>query len=75
MHLVAVILMISQVTSLIVSVLQLTSVHLINEAWLSHNAFSKAEFIDPGLSDHSPTILKLSGIDLVGPRPFKFFNH
>ncbi|XP_056172498.1 uncharacterized protein LOC115693838 [Syzygium oleosum] len=46
---------------------------LINDCWLQQFSFSEANFLPPGISDHSPMVIKI-----VPPsssnKPFKFFN-
>lgn len=34
-----------------------------------------AEFLSPGLYDHSPIILRLKVLSNAGPKPFRFYNH
>lgn len=33
------------------------------------------EFLPPGLSDHSPSLVILGKVEKSGPRPFKFYNY
>lgn len=33
------------------------------------------QYLNPGLSDHSPLVLEIADGSKVGGRPFRFFNH
>lgn len=47
----------------------------INPSWIGLPPFSAAEFLEPGISDHSSALLLLRTPLSSGPKPFKFFNH
>ncbi|XP_052201561.1 uncharacterized protein LOC127807600 [Diospyros lotus] len=48
---------------------------LINDDWLAHFSESKALFFQPGISDHSPVVVALSGDLQHKGSPFRFLNH
>lgn len=45
-----------------------------NNDWLVSSPNTEAEFLVPGLSDHSPIILKLYDKENSGPKQFRFWN-
>ncbi|XP_030540728.2 uncharacterized protein LOC115748390 [Rhodamnia argentea] len=47
---------------------------LINEHWSRVFSFSEAAFLAPGISDHTPMVVKIVPPP-VSKRPFKFFNY
>jgi len=46
---------------------------LVNAYWNSEFSFSEASFIAPGISDHSPMVIKIMPVP-KSSKPFKFFN-
>ncbi len=46
-----------------------------NEEWLLHGPASTVEFLAPGTSDHSPTLLCICDRTNSGKKSFKFFNY
>ncbi|XP_010519158.1 PREDICTED: uncharacterized protein LOC104798680 [Tarenaya hassleriana] len=48
---------------------------VINEHWLARFPGAYAEFLAPGVSDHSPCLVNLSSLQLKVKRPFKYFDH
>ncbi|KAK3189472.1 hypothetical protein Dsin_029033 [Dipteronia sinensis] len=47
---------------------------LVNNDWLVKFENSEAIFLPPGISDHSPSVVKLGLQDIKKNRPFKIFN-
>lgn len=47
---------------------------LVNMAWNGEFTGSEADFINQGVSDHYPVIIKVTYMPKVRS-PFKFFNH
>lgn len=47
---------------------------LSNLEWLRVFPNTSVEFLERGVSDHSPSIVVIDKIDSFGPKPFKFFN-
>ncbi|KAL3529793.1 hypothetical protein ACH5RR_009115 [Cinchona calisaya] len=45
---------------------------LMNGAWFQHCSYLEAEFVNPGISDHSLAIMRLKNSFNTGPKPFKF---
>lgn len=48
---------------------------MVNECWVDFFPNSTVEFIGPGESDHSPSLLKLDMGATKLHGPFKVFNH
>ncbi|KAL3749435.1 hypothetical protein ACJRO7_010533 [Eucalyptus globulus] len=46
---------------------------LVNARWNSEVSFSEASFIAPGISDHTPMVIKVMPVP-KSSKPFKFFN-
>lgn len=46
---------------------------LVNSHWLNSYPQNEAEFLNPGISDHSPIVLSWLPNIPKGPSPFKFF--
>ncbi|KAF8037236.1 hypothetical protein BT93_B0217 [Corymbia citriodora subsp. variegata] len=46
---------------------------VVNGKWCQDFSFSEASFIAPGISDHTPMIVKIAN-PAFGRKPFKFFN-
>jgi hypothetical protein len=42
--------------------------------WLSIFVNSSVEFLEGGVSDHSPALVSVEEYISYGPKPFKFFN-
>ncbi|XP_026396165.1 uncharacterized protein LOC113290792 [Papaver somniferum] len=47
---------------------------MVNVEWIQQFQISKAEFLLPGISDHSPSIVSIFEKRKHGPPPFRFFN-
>jgi len=45
-----------------------------NLVWLQHFGNTFIEFLERGLSDHSPALVTMAKFISYGPKPFKFFN-
>jgi hypothetical protein len=45
-----------------------------NLVWLQHFGNTSVEFLERGLSDHSPALVTMAKFISYGPKPFKFFN-
>jgi hypothetical protein len=45
-----------------------------NLVWLQHFGNTSIEFLEGGLSDHSPALVTVAKFISYGPKPFKFFN-
>lgn len=48
---------------------------LVNGLWMQEHPNAEAEFMNPGVSDHTPMVLSLYDNNNRGPMPFKFFNY
>ena len=48
---------------------------LVNQIWNSSYQHAAAEFLPPGVSDHSPVVVKLGNNGGRRKTPFKFFSH
>ncbi|XP_030473888.2 uncharacterized protein LOC115691407 [Syzygium oleosum] len=46
---------------------------LANDIWMQQFSFSEASFLSPGISDHSPMVIKILSPH-SSKKPFKFFN-
>lgn len=46
-----------------------------NDSWNDRPNFSRANFIEPGISDRALSILQIANIEDLGPKPFRYFNH
>ena len=46
---------------------------LINDEWANSFSFSEASFLDPGVSDHTPMLIRIAP-PISSRKPFKFFN-
>ncbi|KAF7847052.1 hypothetical protein BT93_L3407 [Corymbia citriodora subsp. variegata] len=46
---------------------------LVNSTWCQDFSFSEAAFVAPGISDHTPMIVKITNL-VHRRKPFKFFN-
>jgi hypothetical protein len=44
-----------------------------NLDWLSSFVNTSVDFLEGGVSDHSPTLILVEYVNF-GPKPFKFFN-
>ncbi|XP_026456778.1 uncharacterized protein LOC113357549 [Papaver somniferum] len=47
---------------------------MVNMDWIQQFQMSKAEFLLPGISDHSPAIVSICENKKHGPPPFRFYN-
>ncbi|XP_026442061.1 uncharacterized protein LOC113341371 [Papaver somniferum] len=47
---------------------------VVNMEWISQFQLSKADFLLPGISDHSPSVVSVFTNRVHGPPPFKSFN-
>lgn len=47
---------------------------LVNDLWFQRDIASTVEFLSPGISDHSPIMLRFGAKENAGPKPFKFFH-
>jgi hypothetical protein len=47
---------------------------MVNEAWISSFGSTAVDFLESGVSDHSPASITVSKPVSYGPKPFKFFN-
>jgi hypothetical protein len=45
-----------------------------NCAWIQLYGNSSVEFLERGVSDHSPALVSMAAYVSYGPKPFKFFN-
>jgi len=45
-----------------------------NVGWLQHFGNTSVNFLDRGLSNHSPALICVAKVGSFGPKPFKFFN-
>jgi hypothetical protein len=48
---------------------------LANEAWMGLYGNTQVDFLEAGVSDHSPSVITVGRLKSFGPRPFKFFSY
>jgi hypothetical protein len=48
---------------------------LSNCEWLNQFGNTSVEFLERGVSDHSPALVTISSVTSYGPKPFKFFDY
>ena len=48
---------------------------LVNQGWLDYFPSAYAEFLPPGISDHSPIVIHISDTNRKKGFPFKFYNY
>lgn len=45
-----------------------------NEVWLERYGKTEVEFLEGGISHHSPAVISVGKLQGFGPKPFKFFG-
>jgi hypothetical protein len=45
-----------------------------NMEWLQRFGSTSVEFLEAGVSDHSPALVSIKKAMSFGPKPFKFYN-
>jgi hypothetical protein len=45
-----------------------------NEVWLERYGKTKVEFLEGGISHHSPAVISVGKLQGFGPKPFKFLG-
>jgi hypothetical protein len=45
-----------------------------NMEWLQRYGNTSVDFLEAGISDHSPALVCIEKVKSFGPTPFKFFN-
>lgn len=46
-----------------------------NDAWMDKYSEMEVEYLNPGISDHTPLMITCTSNKAPGGRPFRFFNY